>query len=182
MAVSAGVVCGLICMLILLVGYFLTGFFTGFVLAIVVLVIMHQYSVPEHRWLTFGLLAACGLVMALFNLKFQKAFTVLGTSVFGAVLVIAGVDYFAEMFLLILYLWSRIRNESPRADSTGDSSGTRSFGLADNMRYFDGIPCWHTLVMMCAFPLLTVIGVLVQACFSAKDVVHKERCECFDDF
>ncbi len=164
-------------MLLLLVGYFLTGFFTGFALAIVILVVMHQYSVPEQQWLTFGLLAVCGLLMALLNLKFQKAMTVLGTSVFGAVLVLVGADYFAEMFLLVLYLWARIRSEDSAANTVPDASVARSLGLPSGVRVADRVPCWHTIVMMCAFPLLTLLGVLVQACFSARDVVHKERCE-----
>lgn len=75
-------------------------------------------------------------------------FTTLSTAVFGAAVITVALDYFIELFALVLYMYERIKAES-------------------------GKPvCWLTWVVLGVWPALTLLGVIVQWKVTAEGYSH----------
>lgn len=149
-AVGAGILCGLVTMLIHYVGLFLTGFHFGVALGTGVLIIVEQFVHPETKWIPIGVLVGVGIVFALLSLKFQKALTILGTSVLGGALMVTCLDYFIEMAAMMQYVWERIK---------GDHSQPL---------------CWYSWIILGCWPFCFVVGVLVQWRITGMGVNHRE--------
>lgn len=157
-AVGAGLLFGLLTMLVQFVGLFLTGFNLGLSLASGILILLEQFVFhPSSKWIPIGILGGVGFIAALLTLKFQKAGTILGTSLFGGLLMISCVDYFIEQFLLMVYFWDRV--------------------LAD----FSVPLCWYSWVILGCWPFCSIVGALAQwkitsVGFSHKEVLRTRRC------
>ncbi|XP_046375919.1 transmembrane protein 198-like isoform X1 [Haliotis rufescens] len=149
-AIGAGILCGLITMLVQYVGLFLTGFHLGLALAIAVLIVLEQFMHPSTKWIPIGLLVGLGLLFAFLILKFQKCFTILGTSIFGGALMVAFLDYFIEKFRMVLYVWDRVKgNESPPV-------------------------CWYSWVILGCWPFCFLVGAITQWRITGQGVDHRE--------
>lgn len=160
-ALGAGLLFGLLTMLVQYVGLFLTGFNLGISIATGILIILEQLVLHyESKWIPIGLLVGVGLVSALLTLKFQKAGTILGTSFFGGILMISCIDYFIEQFLLMVYIWERIKADV-------------SLPL-----------CWYSWVILGCWPFCFLVGTVAQwkitsVGFSHKEVLRTRRCRKF---
>ncbi|XP_052826350.1 transmembrane protein 198 isoform X2 [Octopus bimaculoides] len=150
-AVGAGIICGLITMLVQYVGLFLTGFHFGVGLSTGVLVTVDQFYNIANKWIPIGVLIGVGILFALLTLKFQKAGTIVGTSVFGAALMAICLDYFIEKFLIVNYVWECIKVE--------DSDP----------------PCWYSWLILGCWPFCFLVGSLTQWRITGQSSDHHER-------
>ena len=149
-AVGAGVLCGLITMLVQYVGLFLNGFHFGVFLAVASLVIMEQFHHPSTKWIPIGLICGLGAFFAVANLYFQKGLTILGTCVFGSGLMVMALDYFIENFMMVYYIWERIK--AVKSDRV----------------------CWFSWLILGLWPLASIIGAVAQWRVTGHGYDHKE--------
>lgn len=158
-ALGAGFLCGLLTMLVQYVGLFMTGFNFGISIATGILIVIEQFYHPETKWIPIGILVGIGVIFALLTLKFQKSGTIFGTSLFGGLLMISCIDYFIEQFLLMMYVWERIKAEhSPSL-------------------------CWYSWIILGCWPFCFVVGSITQwkitgQGYSHRQVLQSRRSEC----
>ncbi|KFO94238.1 Transmembrane protein 198-B, partial [Buceros rhinoceros silvestris] len=141
-----GVLCGLVTMLVRSVGLFMVGLLLGLLLAVATLVVMEQFYHPPTVWIPIALLLGVGMLFAVLTLQWQRFFT----AVFGSAIMTVTVDYFIELFLLVQYIYERIKVAPSRP------------------------VCWYSWVILGIWPLLTVLGVLVQWKVTAEGYSHTE--------
>ncbi|KAL5007709.1 hypothetical protein ScPMuIL_016515 [Solemya velum] len=149
-AAAAGILCGLITMLVQYVGLFLTGFHLGISIAIGALVVIEQFYHPETKWIPIGLLVGIGLVFALVILKCQRSGTILGTSVFGGGLMIACLDYFIEQFMMVNYIWERVKAEPSQP------------------------VCWYSWLVLGCWPFCFFVGIITQWRITSHGYKHED--------
>ncbi|XP_071603692.1 transmembrane protein 198 isoform X4 [Heliangelus exortis] len=145
-----GVLCGLVTMLVRSVGLFMVGLLLGLLLAVATLVVMEQFYHPSTVWIPIALLLGVGMLFAVLTLQWQRFFTTLSTAVFGSAIMTVTVDYFIELFLLVQYIYERIKVAPARP------------------------VCWYSWVILGIWPLLTALGVLVQWKVTAEGYSHTE--------
>lgn len=145
-----GVLCGLVTMLVRSVGLFMVGLLLGLLLAVAGLVAMEQFYHPPTVWVPLGLLLGGGLLCAVLTLQWQRLFTTLSTAVFGSAVMTVTADYFLELFLLVQYVYERVKAAPARP------------------------VCWYSWVVLGLWPLLAVLGVLVQWKVTAEGYSHTE--------
>ncbi|XP_058869225.1 transmembrane protein 198-like [Acipenser ruthenus] len=147
---AIGLLCGLVTMLVRSVGLFMTGLLLGLLLAAAALVAMEQVYSPGTVWVPVGMLMGAGMLFAVLTLQWQKLFTVLSTSVFGAAIMTVCVDYFIEMLVLVQFVY-------------------------DCMRLTPSPPlCWYSWVIMAVWPALSILGIVVQWKLTAEGFSHTE--------
>lgn len=149
-AVGAGILVGLVTMLVQYVGIFLTGFHFGVAIAVVALIVVEQFVHPDTKWIPIGVLVGIGIVFALLSLKFQKALTILGTSVLGGALMVTCLDFFIEQSAMMQYVWDRIK---------GDYSQP---------------VCWYSWIILGCWPFCCIVGALVQWRITGMGINHRE--------
>uniref|UniRef100_A0A1A7WC44 Transmembrane protein 198 n=1 Tax=Iconisemion striatum TaxID=60296 RepID=A0A1A7WC44_9TELE len=145
-----GTLCGLVTMLVRSVGLFMVGLLLGLLVAVATLVGMVELSENPSRsvWVPLGVLLGLGMLFAVLTLQWQRLFTTLSTAVFGAAVITVALDYFVELFALVLYVYERIKVEP-------------------------GKPlCWMTWVVLGVWPSLTLLGVIVQWKVTAEGYSH----------
>ncbi|XP_069792078.1 transmembrane protein 198-like isoform X2 [Narcine bancroftii] len=145
-----GVLCGLVTMLVRSVGLFMVGLLLGLLVAVATLVVLEQFYHPRTVWVPIGLLLGAGMFFAVLTLQWQRFFTVLSTAVFGSAVITVTVDYFIEIFLLVQYVYERIKVSPPQP------------------------MCWYSWVILGIWPVLTTLGVLVQLKVTAEGYSHTE--------
>ncbi|XP_021234927.1 transmembrane protein 198-like isoform X1 [Numida meleagris] len=139
-ALAIGALCGLVTALLRSVGLFATGLLLGLLLAAAVLAAAAPLVPPLSPWVPVGVLLGPALLCALLTLRWPKALTTLATAVLGAAVAVACVDYFVEAFALVVHISERLRMEAV------------------------GQLCWHSWVVLGAWPALSLLGVLLQQC------------------
>lgn len=145
-----GTLCGLVTMLVRSVGLFMVGLLLGLLVAVATLVGMEELSdsPPRSVWVPLGVLLGLGMLFAVLTLQWQRLFTTLSTAVFGAAVITVALDYFVELFALVLYMYER-------------------------MKAAPGKPvCWITWVVLGVWPALTLLGVIVQWKVTAEGYSH----------
>lgn len=145
-----GLLCGLVTMLVRSVGLFMTGLLLGLLMAIATLLTASPFYMPSSVWVPLGALLGTGMMCAVLSLQWQKVFTVLSTSVFGAAVMTVCADYFVEMLVLVTYVYDCLRLE-PVAPL-----------------------CWYSWVILGIWPALSLLGVLVQWKLTAEGFSHTE--------
>ncbi|KTG44543.1 hypothetical protein cypCar_00016042 [Cyprinus carpio] len=133
-----GTLCGLVTMLVRSVGLFMVGLLLGLLVALASLVVLEEFYHPRTVWLPLGVLLGSGMLFAVLTLQWQRCFTTLSTAVFGSAVVTVTVDYFVELFALTRYIYERVKVDPPRP------------------------VCWFTWVVMGVWPVLALLGVLIQ--------------------
>lgn len=145
-----GTLCGLVTMLVRSVGLFMVGLLLGLLVAVATLVGMEELSSspPRSVWVPLGVLLGLGMIFAVLTLQWQRFFTTLSTAVFGAAVITVALDYFVELFALVLYMYER-------------------------MKAAPGKPvCWITWVVLGVWPALTLLGVIIQWTVTAEGYSH----------
>ncbi|XP_052004585.1 transmembrane protein 198-B-like [Xyrauchen texanus] len=145
-----GTLCGLVTMLVRSVGLFMVGLLLGLLVALASLVVLEEFYHPRTVWLPLGVLLGSGMLFAVLTLQWQRCFTTLSTAVFGSAVVTVTVDYFVELFALTLYIYERVKVDPPRP------------------------VCWFTWVVMGVWPVLALLGVLIQWKVTAEGYSHTE--------
>ncbi|KAG7264762.1 hypothetical protein CRUP_007088 [Coryphaenoides rupestris] len=145
-----GLLCGLVTMLVRSVGLFMTGLLLGLLLALAGLLVMQQFYAPTSVWVPLGTLLGTGMLFSVLTLQWQKPLTVLSTAVFGGAVMTVCADYFVEMLALT----------------------THAYGC---LRLAPGPPlCWYSWVILAVWPVLSVMGVLVQWKLTDERFSHTE--------
>ncbi|XP_036424644.1 transmembrane protein 198-B [Colossoma macropomum] len=145
-----GTLCGLVTMLVRSVGLFMVGLLLGLLVALASLVVLEEFYHPRTVWLPLGVLLGSGMLFAVLTLQWQRCFTTLSTAVFGSAVVTVTVDYFVELFALTRYIYERVKVAPARP------------------------VCWYTWVVMGVWPVLAVLGVLIQWKVTAEGYSHTE--------
>ncbi len=147
---GVGVLCGLMTMLVSTMGLLLSGLQLGTLLSLAILVVIGQFHSLTPVWVPLSAVLAASIVTAVFTLQWQKLFTIICTSVFGAAAVMLSVDYLLGTFMLPEQVYDILCQEAPRP------------------------LCWFNWAITGIWPVLSLIGVLVQWRFTAKGVSHTE--------
>ncbi|XP_037562532.1 transmembrane protein 198 isoform X1 [Dermacentor silvarum] len=149
-SLGAGLLFGLITMLVQHAGLFLTGFHTGLFAGFASIALMRIWYTPSTVWLTVGILLACSILGAVLNLFWQKALTILGTSVYGGAMMVVGSDYFVSRSRLTDWSLGVILLKPP-------------------------LPlCWFSWLILALWPLLIVIGVITQWRLTGRGTYHSD--------
>lgn len=145
-ALGIGLLCGLVTMLVRSVGLFLTGLLLGFTLGAGALLGTESIYQPPSAWVPAGGLMGLALLGALFTLRWPRPFTVLGTALLGAAVLVACADYFVE----------------------GLALGTR---LGERLQALPALLplCWYSWVLLGTWPALGALGTLAQWKFMAEE-------------
>ncbi|KAL2091360.1 hypothetical protein ACEWY4_013623 [Coilia grayii] len=146
-----GLLCGLVTMLVRSVGLFMTGLLLGLLLALAALLVTHQFYTPTTVWVPLGALLGAGMLCAVMTLQWQRLFTILSTSVFGAAIMTVCADYFVEMLALAMHVYNCLRLEPAPPPL-----------------------CWYSWVILGIWPTLSMMGVLVQWKLTAEGFSHTE--------
>ncbi|XP_045145376.1 transmembrane protein 198-like isoform X1 [Echinops telfairi] len=138
-ALGIGLLCGLVTMLVRSVGLFLTGLLLGLTLGAGTLLGTEPIYQPPSAWVPAGGLVGLALLGALLTLRWPRPFTVLGTSLLGAAVLVACADFFLEELAL----------------------GSR---LGQRLQALPALPplCWYSWVLLGAWPALGALGALAQ--------------------
>lgn len=149
-AVGAGILCGLITMLVQYVGLFMTGFHFGLSIAVSILIVIEQFYHPTTKWIPIGILLGIGILFAVLILKFQRTGTILGTSIFGGALMVTSLDYFIELFMMVQYVFQRLKAE-----------GSETL-------------CWFSWLVLGCWPFCFIVGAITQWKVTGHGIDHKE--------
>jgi len=148
-SLGAGLLFGAITMLVQYVGLFMTGFHTGLYCGVITLVVIDFFHRLATIWISLAILLGWGLLFALANLRLQKSLTIFGTSVHGAAVMAVSLDYFIEQWRMSRWALNKVR-------------------LVEQLW-----PCWFSWVVLGLWPLMVVVGVLVQSRVTGRGVHHK---------
>lgn len=147
---GVGVLCGLMTMLVTTMGLLLSGLQLGSLLSLSILVVIGQFYSLTPMWVPLCAVLAASIVTAVFILQWQKLFIIIYTSVFGATAVMLCVDYLLGTFMLPDQVYDMLSQVAPRP------------------------LCWFNWAIAGIWPVMSLIGVLVQWKFTAKGVSHTE--------
>lgn len=147
---GVGVLCGLMTMLVTSMGLFFCGLQLGGVLCLAILVVIGQFHSLNPAWVPLSAISVASILTAVSTLQWQKLFTVIYTSVFGAATLMLCVDYLLGSFILPFQVSDMLRQVVPRPF------------------------CWFNWAITGIWPAMSLMGVLVQWRCSAKGVSHKE--------
>lgn len=145
-----GTLCGLVTMLVRSVGLFMVGLLLGLLLGVASLVVMEEFYHPQTVWVPIGILLGAGTLCAVLTLQWQRCFVTLSTATFGSAIITITVDYFIELFALVHYIYERLR-VSPKKPQ-----------------------CWFTWVILGVWPVLALLGVLIQWKVTGEGFSHTE--------
>ncbi|XP_023661649.1 transmembrane protein 198-like [Paramormyrops kingsleyae] len=145
-----GVLCGLVTMLVRSVGLFMVGLLLGLLVAVAALLTMEEFYHPRTVWVPLGMLLGSGMLFAVLALRWERCFTTLSTAVFGSAVITVTVDYFAELFALVHHVYERIKVAPAQP------------------------VCWFTWVILGVWPVLTVLGIVIQWKVTGEGYSHTE--------
>uniref|UniRef100_A0A3Q3EBG5 Transmembrane protein 198 n=1 Tax=Labrus bergylta TaxID=56723 RepID=A0A3Q3EBG5_9LABR len=145
-----GTLCGLVTMLVRSVGLFMVGLLLGLLVGVASLVVMEEFYHPKTVWVPLGILLGSGTLFAVLTLQWQRCFVTLSTATFGSAIITVTVDYFIELFALVHYIYERLRVAPKRP------------------------VCWFTWVILGVWPVLALLGVLIQWKVTAEGFSHTE--------
>uniref|UniRef100_A0A8D0HI20 Transmembrane protein 198 n=1 Tax=Sphenodon punctatus TaxID=8508 RepID=A0A8D0HI20_SPHPU len=149
-ALGIGALCGLVTMLVHSVGLFLTGLLLGLLVAVAGLVATAPLYTPSSAWVPAGSLLGLALLGAVLALRWQKVLTVLSTAAFGGAVLSLCLDYFVEGLVLGWHVYDRLR-------------------LAPAPPL-----CWPGWVVLATWPLLALLGALLQWKVTADGFSHTD--------
>ncbi|KAF3697229.1 Transmembrane protein 198 [Channa argus] len=147
---GVAVLCGLVTMLVSTMGLVLSGIQLGSVISLSILVIIGQFYRLTPVWVPVSVVLAASIITAVFTLQWQKLFSIIYTSVFGATTVMLCAEYFVDAFQLLDQVYDVLHEAAPHP------------------------LCWFNWAITAICPVLSLIGVLVQWKFTAKGVSHTE--------
>lgn len=147
---GVGVLCGLMTMLVSTMGLIFSGLQLGCLFCVSILVIIGQFHSLTPVWAPLSAVLAASTLTAVFTLQWQKLFTIIYTSVFGATTVMLVVDYLIGTFALLDQVYDMLCQADLRP------------------------LCWFNWATTGICPFLSLIGVLVQWKFTASGVSHTD--------
>lgn len=147
---GVAVLCGLMTMLVTTMGLIVSGLQLGSLISFAILLVINQFHSLTPAWVPVSAVLASSIVTAIFTLQWQKLFTVVYTSVFGATTVMLCVDNLLGRFMIPDQVYDMFCQVPPRP------------------------LCWFNWAVTGIWPVMSLMGVLVQWRFTAKGVSHIE--------
>ncbi|XP_012685199.2 transmembrane protein 198-like [Clupea harengus] len=154
---------GMVTALVRSVAMFLSGLQLGLLLSVAALLAVGQYYALSPLWVPLGVVIGTAVSFAVLTLLWQKPLVLVSTATLGAAMVTAGVDVAVEARPLLMRALDGLEWEEPeeRRGITGAEPH---------------LMCWYTWVMLGAWPVLTLLGVIVQWRLTAYKLTHMEVC------
>ncbi|KAK1800936.1 hypothetical protein P4O66_004695 [Electrophorus voltai] len=150
-SLGIGLLSGLVTTLVRCMGLFLTGFLLGLLLSVAALVVAGQFHAAfMPMWVAVGTVLGTSMFFAVLTLCWQRPMTIVATTILGAAVMTACVDYCVETPVLA---W--------RAHA----------GLQGSHQ---GAMCWFSWAVVGLWPLLSTLGMLVQRKLTARGLSHSE--------
>ncbi|CAB1414817.1 unnamed protein product [Pleuronectes platessa] len=150
LGLGVGVLCGLMTMLLPAIGLLFSGLQLGTLLSLVALVVVGQFCSLSPVWVPPSTILVLSIITAVCTLLWQKLFSIVFTSVFGATTVMLCVDYLVGSFMLPDQVYDVLCQVAPPP------------------------LCWYNGTIMGICPVFSLLGVLVQWRFTAKGLSHTE--------
>ncbi|KAM4563744.1 transmembrane protein 198-like [Odontesthes bonariensis] len=147
---GVGVLCGLTTMLVSTLGLLFSGLQLGGLHSLFILLIIGQFHSLTPVWVPLIAILTASIIIAVFTLQWQKLFSIIYTSVFGATAVMLCVDYLFGTFRLPDQVYDMFCQVAPRP------------------------LCWFNWAVTGICPVLSLVGVVVQWWLTAKGVSHTE--------
>ncbi|XP_060930904.1 transmembrane protein 198-like [Limanda limanda] len=150
LGLGVGVLCGLMTMLLPAVGLLLSGLQLGTLLSLVVLVVIGQFYSLSPVWVPLSTILVVSIITSVCTILWQKLFSIVYTSVFGATTVMLCVDYLVGAFMLPDQVYDLLCQVTPPP------------------------LCWYNGTIMGICPVFSLLGLLVQWRFTAVGLSHTE--------
>ncbi|CAG6021818.1 unnamed protein product [Menidia menidia] len=147
---GVGVLCGLITMLVSTLGLVLSGLQLGSLLSLSTLLVVGHFHSLAPAWGPLAVTLAASVATAALTLRWQRLFSIAYTSVFGATVAVLCLDYLVGGFRLPRQTYDVFGQVSPQP------------------------LCWFNWAVAGICPVLSLAGVLVQWCFTARGISHTE--------
>lgn len=143
---AVGIFAGILCTTVIFCGLFTSGIVAGFSLAMAFL--LGFASLYQYTTLTIpvGVLIGVSVLMAGAGVWWKRVLLIVTSSIYGGALMISGLDYFIEDLRLLNYAWQKVFIKDVKGDE----------------------PCMFSWIILGVWPLLVLIGLLVQFLKTAK--------------
>lgn len=136
---AVGIFAGILCTTVIFCGLFTSGIVAGFSLAMAFLFAfasLYQYTTVS---IAVGVVIGVSVIVAGASVWWKRVLLIVSSSVYGGVLIMGGVDYFLEDLRLLYHVWEKVY-----------------------VREITGRPCYFSWIILGVWPLMVLIGLLVQ--------------------
>ncbi|XP_075263751.1 uncharacterized protein LOC142355485 isoform X2 [Convolutriloba macropyga] len=158
---AIAVVCGLLCAVIASLhsklGFFVTGFCVGSITGAYCVLAVALLASFKALWFGLTVCFVSGIFVALLSVCWQKLFSIANTSFVAGFLVFVIFDYILEQLVLAHYGWMVLIE----AESTA--------------------LCAYSWVSICIWPIILIVGIIIQYAKTARYFDHLEAKKVFDD-
>ncbi|XP_022526717.2 transmembrane protein 198 [Astyanax mexicanus] len=150
-SLGIGLLGALVTVLVRCVGLFLTGLQLGLLLSVIALVAAGQYyPVFSPVWVPAGSVLGTSMFFAVLTLCWQKTMTIVATATLGAAIVATCMDYCVEAQMVALRAYVGLRGDQ------------------------QGVMCWYSWAVVGMWPAAAALGILVQRRYTARGLSHSE--------
>lgn len=150
-SLGIGLLGALVTVLVRCVGLFLTGLQLGLLLSVTTLLAAGQYyPIFNPVWVPAGSVLGTSVFFAVLTLCWQKTMTIIATATLGAGIIATCMDYCVETPMVVLRAYSGLRSDQ------------------------QGEMCWFSWAMVGMWPAAAALGILVQRKFTARGLSHSE--------
>lgn len=143
---AVGIFAGILCTTVIFCGLFTSGIVAGFSLAMVFLLGFSSLYTYTTLSIPVGMVIGVPVLLAGASVWWKRVLLIVTSSIYGGALMIAGMDYFIENLRLLDYTWQKVFIK--------DLKGLK--------------PCFFSWIVLGVWPLLVLIGLLVQFLKTAK--------------
>lgn len=148
-SLAVGVLTGLMTMLVPTMGLLFSGLQLGGLLAVSALVVVGQFHSLSPLWVPLSCLLGASVVFAVVTLLWQKLLAIIYTSALGAGAVTLCADHLMGASALPDQVYDMLHQGAPRR------------------------LCWFNWAIAGILPALSLMGVLVQWCLTARGLLHR---------
>ena len=151
---ALGIFSGILCTTVVFCGLFSTGLVAGFCIAMAFLLALS--SLYQYTTLTIpvGVVIGVSVVMAGAGVWWKRVLLIISSSIYGGALVMGSLDYFIEDFRLLDYVWRKVYLSALKSE-----------------------PCFFSWIIIGVWPLLVLIGLLVQFLKTGKQPPRPKKGE-----
>ena len=151
---GGGIAFGLIATFIKTIGLFGISLIEGVFVGACILYIIHIFTVLTNVFIAPGIVLICFVIIAIPTLKWEKVVVILYTASYGTVLLMLSIDYYLNLSMLRRMAY-------------------------ENLISLDRVtkPCWFSWILFGLWPVMVILGCLVQLLKTGKYYDHKEGIE-----
>ena len=145
---------GILCTTIVFCGLFAVGLGAGMCLSIAFLLAFSHLYAYETLSIPIGVVIGTSVLMAGATVWWKRVLLIISSSIYGGALIMGPVDYFVEDFWLLDYAWRK----------------------AFLVKY-SGEPCLFSWIILGVWPLMSLVGLLVQFLKTGKRPPKRKKGE-----